>query len=151
MLSQRSRYALKALLHLAAAEQDEPISIGTIAQATGISRKFLEAILNDLRQEGVVESTRGKRGGYRLSLPPDQISFARIIRASEGPLALFPCASVNFYRPCSDCNVETCALRRVLALARASLAEVLEGTSLAGALEQARHGEPTPFAGLTHG
>lgn len=144
MLSQRSRYALKALLHLAATGHDNPVSIGTIAQTTGISRKFLEAILNDLRQEGVVESTRGKRGGYRLSLPPAEISFARIIRASEGPLALFPCASVNFYRPCPDCDVETCALRRVLAQARAEMADVLEGTSLAGALEQARHGE-TPL------
>jgi Rrf2 family protein len=136
MLSQRSRYALKALLHLARTDQAEPLSIGVIAQATGISRKFLEAILNDLKREGVVESTRGKLGGYRLALPADAISFARIIRASEGPLALFPCASVNFYRPCADCDVETCALRRVLARARSGVAEVLEGTSLASALHE---------------
>lgn len=136
MLSQRSRYALKALLYLAEANQAGPVSIGAIAQATGISRKFLEAILNDLKREGVVESTRGKLGGYRLALPADAISFARIIRASEGPLALFPCASVNFYRPCADCNVETCALRRVLARARSEVAAVLEGTSLASALQQ---------------
>ncbi len=134
MLSQRSRYALKALLHLAGTDSAAPVSIGSIAQATGISRKFLEAILNDLRREGMVESTRGKHGGYRLAAPASDISFARIIRASEGPLALFPCASVNFYRPCADCDVATCALRRVLAQARASVADVLEGTSLASAL-----------------
>ncbi len=134
MLSQRSRYALKALLHLAAQGSAQPLSIGSIATAAGISRKFLEAILNDLRREGVVDSTRGKHGGYRLARPPSEISFAQIIRASEGPLALFPCASVNFYRPCTDCDVETCTLRRVLARAREGVAEVLEGTSLAAAL-----------------
>lgn len=145
MLSQRSRYALKALLHLATVEHDDPVSIGAIAQATGISRKFLEAILNDLKREGVVDSTRGKHGGYRLSRPAAEISFARIIRASEGPLALFPCASVNFYRPCSDCDVETCTLRRVLAAARESVAQVLEGTTLAAALEPGKEGA-APFA-----
>ncbi len=145
MLSQRSRYALKALLHLATVEHEEPVSIGAIAQSTGISRKFLEAILNDLKREGVVDSTRGKHGGYRLSHPADEISFARIIRASEGPLALFPCASVNFYRPCPDCEVETCTLRRVLARARESVAQVLEGTTLAAALAKGEEGA-APFA-----
>lgn len=145
MLSQRSRYALKALLHLATVEHDEPVSIGNIAQSTGVSRKFLEAILNDLKREGLVDSARGKLGGYRLALPAEQISFARIIRASEGPLALFPCASVNFYRPCPDCNVETCTLRRVLASARESVAKVLEGTSLAAAAEKGEEGA-APYA-----
>jgi Rrf2 family protein len=139
MLSQRSRYALKALLHLAGTTSTAPTSIGSVAAATGISRKFLEAILNDLRREGVVESMRGKLGGYRLSRPADQISFAEVIRASEGPLALFPCASVNFYRPCADCDVATCALRQVLARAREGVAGVLEATTLASAI---RTGEP---------
>lgn len=145
MLSQRSRYALKALLHLATVEHEDPVSIGNIAQSTGVSRKFLEAILNDLKREGLVDSARGKLGGYRLALPAEQISFARIIRASEGPLALFPCASVNFYRPCPDCDVETCTLRRVLASARESVAQVLEGTSLAAALEKGEEGA-APYA-----
>jgi Rrf2 family protein len=145
MLSQRSRYALKALLHLATVEHDEPVSIGNIATSTGVSRKFLEAILNDLKREGVVDSTRGKHGGYRLARPAGEITFARIIRASEGPLALFPCASVNFYRPCPDCDVETCTLRRVLAMARESVAAVLEGTTLAAALEKGEEGA-APFA-----
>ena len=139
MLSQRSRYALKALIHLAGAVATRPLPIGGIAEATGVSRKFLEAILNDLRREGLVESTRGKLGGYRLARPAERISFADVIRASEGPLALFPCASVNFYRPCADCDVETCALRQVLARAREGLAGVLEGSTLASALAQ---GEP---------
>ena len=134
MLSQRSRYALKALLRLAAADPAQWVSIGNIAQDAGISRKFLEAILNDLRREGVVSSARGKLGGYRLARPPGRISFADVIRASEGPLALFPCASVNFYRPCPDCDVDTCTLRQVLARARDGLVEVLEGTTLASAL-----------------
>jgi len=133
MLSQRSRYALKALLHLAGEEDAATVSIGTIATSANISRKFLEAILNDLRREGLVESTRGKAGGYRLARPATEISFADVIRASEGPLALFPCASLNFYRPCADCEVETCILRRVLAQARDGVAAVLEGTTLAQA------------------
>ena len=147
MLSQRSRYALKALLHLAADETGAPVSIGSIAHATGISRKFLEAILNDLRREGVVDSARGKLGGYKLALPASEISFARVIRASEGPLALFPCASVNFYRPCADCEVETCTLRKVLARARESVAAVLEGTSLASARHDGHEGA-APFGDL---
>ena len=92
----------------------------------------------------MVESARGKHGGYRLARPASDISFAQIIRASEGPLALFPCASVNFYRPCPDCDVETCTLRRVLARAREGVAEVLEGTSLAAALHGGREGA-APF------
>jgi len=74
MLSQRSRYALKALLHLAGEDGTAPVSIGTIAASANISRKFLEAILNDLRREGLVESTRGKSGGYRLARPATKIS-----------------------------------------------------------------------------
>lgn len=133
MLSQRSRYALKALLHLALAPTTAPVPIARIAAATGVSRKFLEAILNDLRGHDLVVSTRGKHGGYRLARAPKAISFADVIRASEGPLALFPCASVNFYEPCPDCDVATCTLRRVLAQARDGLAAVLEGTTLAAA------------------
>ena len=133
MLSRRSRYALKALLHLAGEDGTAPVSMGAIAASANISRKFLEAILNDLRREGLVESTRGKSGGYRLARPASEINFADVIRASEGPLALFPCASLNFYRPCADCEVETCILRRVLAQARDSIAAVLEGTTLAQA------------------
>ena len=133
MLSQRSRYALKALIHLAGETGHAPVSIGSIATAANISRKFLEAILNDLKREGLVVSTRGKHGGYLLAKRPADISFAEIIRVSEGPLALFPCASVNFYRPCADCEVETCELRRVLASARDAMANVLEQTNLADA------------------
>lgn len=134
MLSQRSRYALKALIHLAGASGQAPVSMGAIAARANISRKFLEAILNDLKREGLLVSTRGKHGGYVLARPPADISFAEIIRVSEGPLALFPCASVNFYRPCIDCEVETCTLRRVLARARDGVAAVLEQTTLADAV-----------------
>lgn len=139
MLSQRSRYALKALILLARADAARPLAIGAIAAEAHISRKFLEAILNDLRREGLVASTRGKHGGYRLARPAHAISFAEVIRASEGPLALFPCASVNFYRPCGDCAVDTCALRRVLARARDGLAGVLEGATLAEAAAEGTH------------
>ena len=137
MLSQRSRYALKALLRLAVAPPGTPVSMGIIAEDANVSRKFLEAILNDLRRDGLVESARGKLGGYRLARAPEAISFADVIRASEGPIALFPCASVNFYRPCADCDVATCTLRQVLSRARESVAAVLEASTLASALRDA--------------
>ena len=114
MLSQRGRYALKAMMNLARLDHQRPQRISVIAMEEAIPRKFLEAIMGELRQRGLVESVRGKHGGYRLARAADAISFAQVIRATEGPLALFPCASVNFYRPCEDCDVATCVLRKVL-------------------------------------
>lgn len=151
MLSQRSRYALKAMLHLAAGA-DETRSVATIAAATGISQKFLEAILNDLRRGGLVTSIRGTGGGYRLARPADRISFGNVMRVTEGPLALVPCASVNFYRPCRDCpDEQACTLRRVLAKARESVAAVLDGTSLADALAAGVDPEDEQLAALDAG
>jgi Rrf2 family protein len=89
----------------------------------------------DLKKGLVVDSARGKLGGYRLSRPPDLITFGEIIRLIDGPLALLPCASRNFYRRCEDCQDEaTCVLRRVLIDARNEVAAVLDRTTLAAAL-----------------
>ncbi|MDB5712924.1 MAG: transcriptional regulator, BadM/Rrf2 family [Sphingomonadales bacterium] len=135
MLSQQSRYALKALIHLATKDPLKPHPIVEIAAACNIPRKFLEAILLDLKFSGLVHSTRGKAGGYALSRLPKEITFGEIIRATDGPLALLHCASKKFYRRCLDCpDEEACALRRIMTDARDQLSAVLDHRTLADAL-----------------
>lgn len=134
MLSQQSRYALKALLHLAAQGSETPQSVATIAAEAQVPRKFLETIFVDLKRQGFVTATRGARGGYVLARPADAISFGEVIRSIEGPLALIGCASQRFYKPCRDCPDEAaCALRRVMMEAREQLAGVLDARTLADA------------------
>ncbi|QJU57982.1 Rrf2 family transcriptional regulator [Sphingomonas sp. AP4-R1] len=135
MLSQHSRYALKALLHMASCEREGPEPIVSIATAANVPRKFLEAIFVDLKRNGFVASTRGPRGGYVLTRPPGEITFGEVIRSIEGPLALIGCASQKFYRPCRDCSDEAaCALRRVMMDAREQLVSVLDHRTLADAV-----------------
>jgi Rrf2 family protein len=134
MLSQRGRYALKALLNLARGE-DGPKDVGRISAEEQIPRKFLEAIMSDLRRARLVESTRGKLGGYRLAKPADLITFGEVMRVTNGPLALLPCASRVFYRRCDDCPDEAaCILRRVMGSVRDEVSEILDRTTLASAL-----------------
>ena len=113
MLTQRSRYALRAMLFLAEAPAaSPPIPMGKIAVAANVPRKFLELILADLRDAGFIQSTRGKMGGYVLARPAHLISLGDVIRVIEGPLALVPCVSRTAYRRCNDCRDEaTCAIR----------------------------------------
>jgi Rrf2 family protein len=136
MLSQRCKYALKALINLARTDGGSR-RVSDLAAEENIPRKFLEAIMSDLRRGSLVESTRGKLGGYRLARPADLITFGQLIRLTDGPLALLPCASQNFYRRCDDCPDETaCVLRRVMADVRNEVSEILDRTTLAEALRQ---------------
>ncbi|WP_010543637.1 RrF2 family transcriptional regulator [Sphingomonas elodea] len=133
MLSQRARYAVKAMLNIARTPESAS-QVRSISDEEGIPRRFLEVIMVDLRRAGLVESARGKTGGYRLARPASLISFAEILRTIDGPLALLPCASRNFYARCADCpDTVHCALSLVLAEARDRMASVLEGTTLADA------------------
>lgn len=135
MLSQKARYALRAMLHLAERSRDEPTLIGEIAEREHVPKKFLELILLDLKKRGLVHSVRGRNGGYVLGRAPEEISFAEVIRVIDGPLALAPCASRKAYRKCDDCIDETtCAIRKALIIARDATAEVLERISLASAI-----------------
>ena len=119
MLSQKARYALHALIVLAEHDGEEPMMIADIADAAGVPRKFLEQILLELRKRGILRSLRGRSGGYMLAKPAKDVSFADIIRATDGPLALAPCVSVTAYHRCDDCvDEKTCAIRKVLMLAR---------------------------------
>ncbi|EQA97484.1 RrF2 family transcriptional regulator [Sphingobium baderi] len=135
MLSMQSRYAFKALMHLARTDCANPLPIIQISQATGIPRKFLEAILVQLKRRNIVASRLGKTGGYTLARPADKISFAEVIRTLDGPIALLPCASKHFYQKCDNCVDETkCGLRLVMMAARDQILAVLENTTVADAI-----------------
>jgi len=139
LLSQKGRYALHALIVLAEHDGEAPMMIADIADEAGVPRKFLEQILLELRKRGILRSQRGRSGGYQLAKAPKDISFADIIRVTDGPLALAPCVSVTAYHRCEDCADEkTCAIRKVLMLARDATADVLESQTLAGAVSQRR-------------
>jgi len=134
MLSQKTRYALRAMVELARAEGAQ-LTAGELAIRADAPRKFLEAILLELARNRLVASRRGKFGGYVLSRPAAEISFAEVIRIVEGPLALAPCVSPRMgLRKCDDCpDLAACALREALARARDATAQVLEAYSLADA------------------
>jgi len=143
MLSQKARYGLRAMLHLAAGPRAEAQQIADIAEASNVPRKFLEQILLELKRRGLVHSIRGRHGGYQLGRDPKEISFAEIIRIIDGPLALSPCASRTAYRRCEDCNDEAvCAIRKSLIDVRNSTAKILEQHSLADALADKRKMRP---------
>ena len=104
--------------------------VGVIAEANCIPKKFLDAILGELSNAGFVQSRRGKAGGYRLARPPEEIMIGHVVRVLDGPLAPIPCASKTRYQPCSDCDVETCNVRRLMLDVRNAMAEILDNTSL---------------------
>lgn len=133
MLSQKARYALHAMLHLA--RKDSSATAAEIAEAERIPRKFLEQILSGLKARNLVIARRGPTGGYVLARPAGAISFADVLRTIDGPLALAPCASQTAYHPCPDCkSIETCEIRPVLVAVRTTTALLLEGVSLAEAV-----------------
>lgn len=142
MLTSKAKYALRAMIDLAAqagAGPRRPIFIADVAARQDIPRRFLENILLELRKHSLVVSHRGKSGGYALARTPDLITFADIIRAIDGPLALTPCTSRTAYQRCEDCKNEAeCAIRRTLIQVRDATASLLEGTTLAQAVGLAR-------------
>lgn len=136
MISKKALYAIRALMSLARVAP-EAMNTGEIVLANDLPRKFLEAILLDLKRARITVSERGREGGHRLARAPGEINLADIIRAIDGPLAMLPCASVTSYRPCDDCpDVENCQIRRAFAKGRDALAEVLENTTLADLVER---------------
>ena len=138
MLTSKAKYALRAMIDLAAQEgagPRRPIFIADVATRQDIPRRFLENILLELRKHGLVVSHRGKAGGYALARTPDLITFADVIRAIDGPLSLTPCTSHTAYRRCEDCKDEaTCAIRRTMLQVRDASATLLEATTLASAV-----------------
>jgi len=136
MISQKARYAIKALIALASAPPGAPVQTREIAERGGrIPRAFLEQILLDLKRHRVVESRRGKVGGYSLTRAPGDLSLGEILRIVDGPIAPLSCLSKNYYRRCDDCEEEeTCALRLALIEAFEAQVAALERTTLADVL-----------------
>lgn len=136
MLSQKAKYALKAMIMLAEQEDGVLLQTPEISEAQKIPRKFLELILLDLKNRGLVHSQRGKHGGYVLAKPAGEITFGQIVRLMDGPLAPIPCASLTAYRRCADCRDEkTCAIRKVMREVRDAVAGVLDHVTLSAACE----------------
>jgi Rrf2 family protein len=132
VLSRRSKYGLKALLALAQEAGRGPVLVSDLAERDAIPKKFLEAILLDLNRQGLVQSKKGKGGGYFLRRPPEEITFGQVIRALEGPLALVPCVSQTAYARCTECIDEpTCGVRLAMQQVRDATAEILDNTTLA--------------------
>ncbi len=137
MLSQKTRYALKALLELALVPAGVRLPSVTISTRRNIPVKFLEAILVELKRDGLVSGQRGRNGGYQLAQSPEDITFGNVVRLMEGPLALIPCVSVSQYRRCADCaDDRTCELRKLFREVRDSTANILDGWTLADALSK---------------
>jgi len=138
MLSQRTRYAIRALLHLADRYGAGPVQLSEIAEAQNIPAKFLTVILSEMRRAGLVATMRGKEGGYWLARPPAEISYGDIVRLTRGSLALVPCASRLAHQPCENCVDEAaCRVRHVMLAVRDETARILDKVNLA---------EPLPIA-----
>ena len=138
MISQRSRYALKALIRLARAAPGETVAARDIAREEEIPHAFLEQILLDLKRMKLIESRRGKQGGYMLAVRPAQISLADILRMVDGPVAPLTCLSKTAYRRCEDCRDEgSCALRHVFLETYGAIIAVLETRTLADSIASA--------------
>lgn len=132
MLSKKAKYAIKALLALAEHEGEEPVRIVDLAREQQIPAKFLELILLDLRNQGILQSRKGKGGGYLLARDPRDIYLGQIVRMLDGPLAPVPCASQTGYVRCSDCrDEEVCGVRLAMKEVRDATAKILDGTSIA--------------------
>ena len=137
-LSLRGEYALRALLVLGLNYEKPLVRIQTISDQQNIPKRFLEQILNDLKDLGVVESKRGLAGGYRLSRPPEQITLAEVIRYLEGPLAPVSCVSQTSYQRCSCPDESRCGIRSVMKEVRDTIAQILEKVTVAQLCERVR-------------
>ena len=126
------KYAIKALTFLAKnSTVDTPAKTADVSEKMNIPKKFLEQILLDLKRENIINSRQGNSGGYYLKAKPKEISFAKIYRIFEGPIALLPCASETQYEPCSDCPSEAlCQIRKNVLIIRKSTLATMEKISL---------------------
>jgi len=132
MLTNKGKYGLKAMVHLAGMAPGQPALVADIAAANALPKKFLDAILGELRTAGFVHSKKGRGGGYVLARPATEIMVGQIVRALDGPLAPIACASRAFYRRCDDCNPDQpCSVRLVMVQVREAIAAVLDARSLA--------------------
>lgn len=132
MLTAKGKYSLKALAHLAGLEPGATTQAIDIAESNNIPKKFLDAILGELRNAGIVYSRKGPGGGYMLARAPSEIRIGHVIRAIDGPLAPIACASRTAYQPCRDCrDVKSCTVRLLMTKVRDAMSDVLDQVTLA--------------------
>lgn len=137
MLSQKAKYGLQALLFLAKRGEGKPVLIREIAENERLPKKFLEAILLELKSAGILHARPGKGGGYMLNRAPRTVTLGRVIRLIDGPLAPIPCVSQTAYAPCRDClDEQTCGIRAVMKRVRDATARILDETTLADLVEE---------------
>lgn len=132
----KTQYAFKALMHMAQKDMTKPTLIAEIASERNIPLKFLENILLGLKKAGILQSKKGKGGGYMFALPPHQIKLATILRMVDGPIALLPCVSLNFYEKCANCDESFCGLNKVMIKVRDASLAILESQTVADIAKQ---------------
>ena len=136
MLSKKSKYAIHALVYLAKMEKG-PVLISEIAERQHIPKKFLEAILLDLKNAGILRSKKGKGGGYYLIKPPSEVNLAEVVRLFEGAIALLPCVTHKYYEPCVECVDENvCGIRDVFTEVRNETVNMLKKSTLEEIIER---------------
>ena len=132
MLTKKSKYGLKALLLLAQDAAKGPLLVADIAEREGLPKKFLESILLELKCHGLLQSKKGRGGGYFLRRKPADITFGEVIRVLDGPLAAVPCVSQMAYMECAEClDEQTCGVRLAMKEVRDATADILDNTTLA--------------------
>lgn len=131
MHSKKTKYGIKALAYIARKKDRKPVQTSEISESENISQKFLESILLELRKSGFLGSKKGKGGGYYLIKEPEEIKMRDVIRVLEGPIAMVPCVSLNYYEKCEDCPDEkSCAVHKLLIQVRDACLEVLGENTL---------------------
>ncbi len=130
MLSKKTQYAFKALTFIAERKKEGPVLIAEISKKKKIPLKFLENILLELKKAGLLESKKGKGGGYFFKVEPKDIQLASVMRLIEGPIALLPCVSLHFYEKCKDCDEKKCGLNKVMIQVRDNMLSVLESKTV---------------------
>ena len=136
MLSKKTQYAFKALIYLAEHSKNGPVLIADISKKKRIPLKFLENILLELRKAGLLESKKGKGGGYYFAVPPKDIPLSKVMRLLDGPIALLSCVSLNFYEKCKNCDEKVCGLSKVMIQVRDANLKILEKKTVADIANQ---------------
>lgn len=139
MISKKTKYGLKALGYLAEQYGNGPVLIAEIAEKRNIPIKFLENILLLLKKQGILDSKKGKGGGYMLAAHPKKTTLAAVYRMIEGPIAMMPCVSLNFYEKCKDCNEKHCGLNRIMTLTRDANLKILEKKTIQDLIDDPAH------------
>ena len=131
MLSKKTQYALKALIYLAEKKTTGPVLISEISKKKKIPLKFLESILLELKKSEILESKKGKGGGYFFAQDPKKVPIAKVMRLIDGPIALLPCVSLNFFEKCKNCDEKKCGLSNVMISVRDASLKILEKKTIA--------------------